>query len=92
MPATTVTIERVVAGGAGLGHLDDGKVVFVDGALPGETVEATVFDDRRDFAKAQITRVLEAVAGTRRAAVPGARGRLWRVLVAARRTGGAARR
>lgn len=60
MPSTTVTIERVVAGGAGLGHLDDGKVVFVDGALPGETVEATVFDDRRDFAKAQITRVLEA--------------------------------
>jgi 23S rRNA (uracil1939-C5)-methyltransferase len=60
VPATTVTIERVVAGGAGLGHLDDGKVVFVDGALPGETVEATIVDDRRDFAQAQITQVLVA--------------------------------
>lgn len=35
-------IERPVAGGAGLGHAPDGRVVLVTGALPGEVVDAEV--------------------------------------------------
>jgi 23S rRNA (uracil1939-C5)-methyltransferase len=34
----TLTAERLVAGGDALAHLPDGRVVFVDGALPGERV------------------------------------------------------
>ena len=34
----TVTAERLVAGGDALAHLPDGRVAFVDGALPGERV------------------------------------------------------
>lgn len=55
-----VTVERVVAGGAGLAHGGDGRVVFVDAALPGETVEVDIVEQRRDFARARIGVVLEA--------------------------------
>lgn len=34
--------ERLVAGGAALSRRDDGRIVLVDGALPGELVEVTV--------------------------------------------------
>ncbi|MGH9078403.1 MAG: TRAM domain-containing protein, partial [Acidimicrobiales bacterium] len=31
-----VDVERFAIGGDGIGHLPDGRVVFVAGALPGE--------------------------------------------------------
>lgn len=37
-----VRAERLVAGGAALSRRDDGRIVLVDGALPGEVVEVTV--------------------------------------------------
>lgn len=52
-------IERLVAGGDGLAHLADGRVVFVPGALPGERVEAVVVQAKRDFARARLVRVIE---------------------------------
>jgi 23S rRNA (uracil1939-C5)-methyltransferase len=58
MAGDALTIERVVAGGAGLARADDGRVVFVEGALPGETVVAGVVDVRRDFARAVALDVL----------------------------------
>jgi 23S rRNA (uracil1939-C5)-methyltransferase len=54
-----LTIERVVAGGAGLARLADGKVAFVDGALPGETVDVGLEEDRHDFARARLLDVLQ---------------------------------
>lgn len=56
----TVRIEKVVAEGDGLGRLDDGRVVFVEGALPGELVEARIVKQSRDYARATTTKVLEA--------------------------------
>lgn len=43
-----IRIERPVAGGRGLGHAEDGRVVLVSGGLDGELVRATVerSDDR----------------------------------------------
>src|SRR6476659_427769 len=55
-----LTIERVVAGGAGLAHGDDGRVVFVDGALPGETVATEVVEELRDCARAAVVGMLDA--------------------------------
>lgn len=54
MGAERVTIERLVAGGDGLGRLADGRVVFVDGGLPGEVVQAEIVESRSDFARARI--------------------------------------
>jgi tRNA/tmRNA/rRNA uracil-C5-methylase (TrmA/RlmC/RlmD family) len=49
----------VAAGGAGLAREADGRVVFVEGALPGERVRARLTDARRDFARAVAVEILE---------------------------------
>ena len=46
-----------MAGGDALGRLDDGRVVFVPGALPGEDVVVHLVEERRDFARATLVRV-----------------------------------
>ncbi len=51
-------VEKLVFGGAGLGHLK-GKVVFIPGALPGEVIEIELQKQRGDFSEAQLVRVLE---------------------------------
>ncbi|NDE60185.1 MAG: TRAM domain-containing protein, partial [Acidimicrobiia bacterium] len=55
-----VRMEKVVAEGDGLGRLDDGRVVFVEGALPGEVVEARIVKQSRDYARAVTVSVIEA--------------------------------
>jgi len=50
----------LVAGGDALGRMPSGKVVFIEGALPGETIEVELTDLRRDYAKAIATRVISA--------------------------------
>jgi 23S rRNA (uracil1939-C5)-methyltransferase len=52
-------VAGVAAGGDGLARQDTGRVVFVRGALPGERVVASVVDERRDFARAELVEVLE---------------------------------
>ena len=49
----------VAAGGSALARDSDGRVVFVDGALPGERVRARVTDARKDFARAVTVEILE---------------------------------
>lgn len=58
IPAT-VRIDKLVAGGDGLGRLDDGCVVFVPGSVPGDSVEIGVEERRRDFARGRLVRVVE---------------------------------
>ena len=53
-----LTVGELAHGGAALARVD-GRVVFVEGAIPGETVEAEVTHRRRDFWRAQATAVLE---------------------------------
>jgi 23S rRNA (uracil1939-C5)-methyltransferase len=54
-----LTIERLVAGGDALARADDGRVVFVDGALPGEVVEVEITVSKKDFARGRTVEVLE---------------------------------
>ncbi|MGH8552972.1 MAG: 23S rRNA (uracil(1939)-C(5))-methyltransferase RlmD, partial [Methylococcales bacterium] len=55
----TARIESCCHDGRGLTHLD-GRVTFVEGALPGERVEFVYTEMKRDFACAKTIRVLEA--------------------------------
>lgn len=57
-PTVEVQITGVAAGGDALGRLPDGKVVFVEGALPDEVVLAEIVADRRDFARARTVDVV----------------------------------
>ena len=55
-----VRIEKVVAEGDGFGRLQDGRVIFVEGGLPGELVVAKVLKQSKDYARGVVTEVLEA--------------------------------
>lgn len=55
----TVQPERLVAGGDALARLEDGRVLFVRGALPGEMVEVDLVAAKKDFARGVVTRVVE---------------------------------
>jgi 23S rRNA (uracil1939-C5)-methyltransferase len=59
-------IDKAIYGGAGLGRVSDegnalcGKTVFVPFALPGETVELHITEDKRSYATGELDAVLEA--------------------------------
>lgn len=45
----TVTIEKLIHGGQGLGTLKDGRKAFIWNTLPGETVKARITKKKKDF-------------------------------------------
>jgi 23S rRNA (uracil1939-C5)-methyltransferase len=55
----TVRIEKLVHGGEGLAHLENGKAVFVRGVLPEELVQAVITGKRKGVYQADATEVLE---------------------------------
>lgn len=74
MPDATTTselrIEKVVAGGDGLARADDGRVLFVPGALPGERVRVRLTTAKRDFGRAELLDVLDPHPGRVEPACP----------------------
>ncbi|MFZ4719590.1 MAG: class I SAM-dependent RNA methyltransferase [Ilumatobacteraceae bacterium] len=56
----TVVVEKMAAGGDGIAHAADGRVLFVEGGLPGERVVVHVHTTKKDFAKGVVTDVLDA--------------------------------
>jgi 23S rRNA (uracil1939-C5)-methyltransferase len=55
-----VRIQRVAAGGDGVGKLADGRVVFVPRTAPGDLVELAELRPAKRFARARMARLLEA--------------------------------
>ncbi len=55
-----LTPDRFAAGGEAIARDDDGRVVFVRGALPGETVVAEVTHEKKDWARAHVVQIREA--------------------------------
>lgn len=56
--AITVTIESLDPFGQGVAH-HNGKALFVNGALPGEQVEVTLSEDKRQFSRGKVKRILQ---------------------------------
>lgn len=56
----TLTPSAMVAGGTALARDVTGRVVFVEGALPGEVVTVRMTESRVDFGRATVLTVLEA--------------------------------
>jgi 23S rRNA (uracil1939-C5)-methyltransferase len=54
-----LTPDRLVAGGDAMARDTDGRVVFVEGALPGELVEVEIELAKKDFARGHLVEVLE---------------------------------
>ena len=53
-----LTIERMAAGGLGLGRYE-GRIVFLAGVLPDESVEVEFFESKKDYLRARPLQVLE---------------------------------
>ena len=54
-----VKIERMSYGPNAIGHLPDGKTVFVAGAAPDDTVEIEIAEDKKSFAIGSIVSIAE---------------------------------
>ena len=73
MPAAArLTPTAVAAGGDAIARDERGRVVFVDGALPGETVDAEITEERADFARARVVEVVVSSPARRAAPCPSA--------------------
>lgn len=53
-----VTIEKLVFGGQGLGRLEDGRVVFVWNALPGEVVDIQIITEKKNYLEGVATTII----------------------------------
>ena len=53
-----VAVDDVAAGGDGIGHAPDGRVVFIAGALPGDEVEIAITEDRPRLLRGTIESIL----------------------------------
>lgn len=65
-----LAVTGIAAGGDGVAHLDDGRTVFVRGAIPGDRVRARVEEERARFARAATVAVLDPGDGRVDAACP----------------------
>ncbi len=54
-----VHVEKMAAGGDAIAHLADGRVVFVEGGLPDETVRVAITTNKRDFARGLVMEVVQ---------------------------------
>ncbi len=55
-------IEKTVNGGYGLTHNENGLVILLRHVLPGELVKARIVEEKKDFAEAVVTAIVEASA------------------------------
>lgn len=58
MDTVELTTTAVAAGGDAIARDADGRVVFVEGAVPGEVVRAELVEQRRDFARARVVELV----------------------------------
>lgn len=55
----TVRPDRLVAGGEAMARDNDGRIVFVRGALPGESVDVELTTEKKDFARGVVADVVD---------------------------------
>jgi 23S rRNA (uracil1939-C5)-methyltransferase len=58
-PTLRVSPERFIAGGEALGHDDDGRVVFVRGGAPGDSVSVQIVEQKGEWSRGLVTAVHE---------------------------------
>jgi 23S rRNA (uracil1939-C5)-methyltransferase len=60
MPVATLHPDRFAAGGEAIAREESGRIVFVRGAIPGETVLAELTTEKKDWARGHTIEVIEA--------------------------------
>ncbi len=57
MNTNTIKIKKFINGGYGLGRLENGRIVLLQGSLPGETVTYEIFEKKKNFLKGKVTSI-----------------------------------
>lgn len=60
MTDATVRVDQMAAGGDAIARDASGRVIFVEGALPGETVRVEVVQERKGYARGRLVEVVDA--------------------------------
>ncbi len=55
-----IDIDRINSAGQGIGKAADGRAVFVDGALPGESAVIAVRQEKKSYISARVERIVTA--------------------------------
>lgn len=55
-----VSIDKLANGGDGIGHLPDGRVVFVRGGVPGDVVEIEIEKEKKSWARGRVISIDES--------------------------------
>jgi 23S rRNA (uracil1939-C5)-methyltransferase len=58
-PVKGITIEAYAAEGKSIAHLEDGKVLFIENAIPGDVVNARIVKEKKSWAEGKITELLQ---------------------------------
>ncbi len=58
-PLLNIKIESYAAEGKSIAHLEGGKVLFVDNAIPGDIIDAIIIKDKKSWAQGRTTRLVE---------------------------------
>lgn len=58
LPLLNIKIESYAAEGKSIARLEDGKVIFVENAIPGDVVDAVIIKDKKSWAQARILKVV----------------------------------
>ena len=53
-----VKAEKFAQGGRAVGHLEDGRVVFIDGLFPGEDADISIVEDKSSYCIAKVLSLL----------------------------------
>lgn len=57
-PLLGITVETYAAEGKSIVRLEDGKVLFVDNAIPGDVIDAIIVKDKKSWAQARTTKLV----------------------------------
>ncbi len=58
-PLTDITIDAYAAEGKSIAHLPDGKVLFVEGVVPGDVINAVITKDKKSWAQGRVTQLVK---------------------------------
>ena len=58
LPVHNITITAYAAEGKSIAHLEDGKVLFVQNAIPGDVINARIIKEKKSWAEGRITELV----------------------------------
>lgn len=58
-PLSNITIDAYAAEGKSIAHLEDGRVLFVENAIPGDVIDVQITKDKKSWAQGRMTALVQ---------------------------------